>query len=73
MLRVAEELTNRRATIAEFFTAFVCSATNSIQGVFHYLDYKRLKDELDSKPKVKPSAGGARDGQNLDFTEGPRK
>ncbi|MCA8952058.1 MAG: AAA family ATPase [Planctomycetes bacterium] len=73
VLRVAEELTKRKATIAELFTAFVCSATNSIQGIFHYLDYKRLKDELDSKPKLNPSADGARDGQDLGFTEGPQK
>ena len=50
VLRVAEELMKRQASIPEFFNAFVRSATENIQGVLHYLDYRRLKDQVDGKP-----------------------
>jgi ATP-dependent Clp protease ATP-binding subunit ClpX len=42
--RLAEELRNRKATISEFFLAYVYSNTDNIQANLHYLDYKRLKD-----------------------------
>ena len=73
VLRVAEELKKRDATIAELFTAFVCSATNSIQGILHYLDYKRLKDELDRQPIVKPFGDETRGAPHLGLTEKPRE
>lgn len=41
--RLAEELRNRKATIPEFFLAFVYSNTDNIQANLHYLDYMRLK------------------------------
>jgi ATP-dependent Clp protease ATP-binding subunit ClpX len=42
--RLAEELRNRNATIAEFFLAYVYSNTDNIQANLHYLDYVRLKE-----------------------------
>jgi hypothetical protein len=42
--RLVEELRNRKATIAEFFRAYVYSYTDDIQANLHYLDYQRLKD-----------------------------
>lgn len=42
--RLAEELRNRKATIAEFFLAYAYSNTDNIQANLHCLDYKRLKD-----------------------------
>jgi ATP-dependent Clp protease ATP-binding subunit ClpX len=49
IFRLAEELRNRNATIAEFFLAFVYSNTDNIQANLHYLDYKRLKDSEERK------------------------
>ena len=49
IFRLAEELRNRQATIAEFFLAFVYSNTDNIQANLHYLDYKRLKDAEERK------------------------
>ena len=45
--RLAEELRNRKATLNEFFAAFVFSNTSNIQANLHFLDYKRLKDQGD--------------------------
>lgn len=43
ILRLVEELTNREATISEFFLSYVNSNTDNIQANLHYLDYSRLK------------------------------
>ncbi|MEZ5386682.1 MAG: AAA family ATPase [Prosthecobacter sp.] len=43
--RLAEELRNRKATIADFFAAYVYSNTSDIQANLHYLDYMRLKGD----------------------------
>ncbi len=45
--RLAEELRNRKASITEFFMAYLYSNTDNIQANLHYLDYKRLKDGAD--------------------------
>ena len=45
VLRLAEELQVRKATITEFFLAYVYSNTDNIQANLHYLDYTRLKKE----------------------------
>jgi hypothetical protein len=42
--RLAEELRVRKATIGEFFLAYVYSNTDNIQANLYYLDYKRLRD-----------------------------
>ena len=49
IFRLAEELRNRKATITEFFLAYVYSNTDNIQANLHYLDYKRLKEASDKE------------------------
>ena len=51
VLRLAEELKNRKATITEFFLAYVYSNTDNIQANLCYLDYTRLKKEEERKKK----------------------
>lgn len=51
VLRLAEELQNRKATITEFFLAYVYSNTDNIQANLSYLDYSRLKKEEEKKKK----------------------
>ena len=51
VLRLAEELANRKATITEFFLAYVYSNTDNIQANLHYLDYTRLKKEEERKKR----------------------
>ncbi len=51
VMRLAEELLNRKATITEFFLAYVYSNTDNIQANLHYLDYTRLKKEEEKKKR----------------------
>jgi CobQ/CobB/MinD/ParA family nucleotide binding protein len=51
VLRLAEELLFRKATITEFFLAYVYSNTDNIQANLHYMDYTRLKKEEERKKK----------------------
>jgi hypothetical protein len=51
VLRLAEELQVRNATITEFFLAYVYSNTDNIQANLSYLDYTRLKKEEEKKKK----------------------
>jgi type IV secretion system protein VirD4 len=60
VLRLAEELQNRKATITEFFLAYVYSNTDNIQANLCYLDYTRLKKEEERKKKE--AAQKAREG-----------
>jgi ATP-dependent Clp protease ATP-binding subunit ClpX len=53
VLRLAEELAQRKATITEFFLAYIYSGTDNIQANLHYLDYTRLKKEEQRKKKQK--------------------
>lgn len=57
VLRLAEELAVRKATITEFFLAYVYSNTDNIQANLSYLDYTRLKKEEERK-KREASGGG---------------
>ncbi len=64
VLRLGEELQNRKATITEFFLAYVYSNTDNIQANLSYLDYTRLKKEEEKKKKdaaakALQSAGGS--------------
>ncbi|MCB0336301.1 MAG: type IV secretory system conjugative DNA transfer family protein, partial [Bdellovibrionales bacterium] len=60
VLRLAEELANRKATITEFFLAYVYSNTDNIQANLHYLDYTRLKKEEERKKReAAAQSGGA--------------
>ena len=45
VLRLAEELANRKATITEFYLAYLYSGTDNIQANLCFLDYTRLKKE----------------------------
>lgn len=60
VLRLAEELAVRKATITEFFLAYVYSNTDNIQANLHYLDYTRLKKEEERKKRE----AAAKSGQN---------
>ena len=51
VLRLAEELSIRKATITEFFLAYVYSNTDNIQANLCYLDYTRLKKEEEKRKK----------------------
>ncbi len=62
VLRLAEELQVRKATITEFFLAYVYSNTDNIQANLSYLDYTRLKKEEEKKKKdaaAKTISGGS--------------
>jgi formylglycine-generating enzyme required for sulfatase activity len=50
LLRLAEELVIRGATVAEFFDAHVHAGTEDIQAKLHYLDYARRKREEKPTP-----------------------
>lgn len=56
VLQTAEELAVRKATITEFFLAYVYSNTDNILANLHYLDYTRLKKEVDQKKKEEQAA-----------------
>ena len=56
MLLLAEELLVRRATITEFFLAYVYSNTDNIQANLFYLDFTRLKKEEERKKKEAAAA-----------------
>jgi hypothetical protein len=63
VVRLAEGLQVRKATITEFFLAYVYSNTDNIQANVSYLDYTRLKKEEERKKKeaaakALQSAGG---------------
>jgi type IV secretion system protein VirD4 len=62
VLRLAEELANRKATITEFFLAYVYSNTDNIQANLSYLDYTRLKKEEEKKKK--DAAAKAKESEN---------
>lgn len=49
VLQLAEELSNRKATITEFFLAYVYSNTDNIQANLAFLDYTRFKKEEEKK------------------------
>ena len=51
VLRLVEELSTRKAAIAEFFLAYVYSNTDNIQANLHYLDYMRLKREEEDRKR----------------------
>ena len=53
VVRLAEELLSRKATVTEFFLAYVYSNTDNIQANLHYLDYTRLKKSEEALKKQK--------------------
>lgn len=65
VVRLAEELAVRNATITEFFLAYVYSNTDNIQANLSYLDYTRLKkEEEERKRKEAEDAGFGPDGSD---------
>ena len=58
VLRLAEELCIRNATVTEFFLAYVYSNTDNIQANLCYLDYTRLKKEEEKKKREAAKAAG---------------
>lgn len=44
VLRVAEELRHRKATVADLYYASLHSGSDNIQATLHYLDYQRSRD-----------------------------
>lgn len=56
VLRLAEELAIRKATITEFFLSYVYSNTDNIQANLHYLDYIRLKKEQEKRAREAAAA-----------------
>lgn len=67
VLRLAEELANRKATITEFFLAYVYSNTDNIQANLHYLDYTRLKKEEERKKREAAQQAAATGGSADDY------
>jgi len=53
VIRLAEELRQRKATISDFFLAYVYSNTDNIQANLHYLDFTRAKKQEASRKKNK--------------------
>lgn len=58
VLRLAEELLERKATVTEFFLAYVYSNTDNIQANLHYLDYTRLKKREEERRRKEAAARG---------------
>src|SRR5262249_42558773 len=58
VLRLAEEPAVRKATVSEFFLAYVYSNTDNIQANLSYMDYTRLKKEEERKKKEAAQKGG---------------
>lgn len=52
VLHLAEELAFRRATIHEFYQAYINSRTDSILGSLSFLDYSRLKSAVERQRKA---------------------
>jgi ATP-dependent Clp protease ATP-binding subunit ClpX len=63
VLRLAEELLERKATVTEFFLAYVYSNTDNIQANLHFLDYTRLKkrEERRRRERGEGRASGGED------------
>ncbi len=52
VLRVAEELSLKNATVQEFYLAYTASGeTQNIQGVLYYLEFLRLKNDEEKKKR----------------------
>lgn len=53
IVKLAEELAVRKATIKEFFLAYVYSEVENIQGTLLYLDFARIKNQEEKKKQQK--------------------
>ena len=59
VLRLLEELKLRKATIKEFYLAYVYSNVDSIPAILHYLDYTRIKKQSEKESREEGSGGGS--------------
>lgn len=68
VLRVVEELANRRVTITEFYQAYLDSDTDNIQAILDYLYYTRKKKEkeLRKKEDIQPESNDPPKAKNLE-------
>jgi hypothetical protein len=67
VVRLAEELQVRKATVTEFFLSYVYSNTDNIQANLSFMDYTRLKKEEEAKKKKAAAdrlKGDGKDGPN---------
>jgi hypothetical protein len=65
VLRLAEELRNRNATITEFFLAYVYSNTDNVLANLDYLDYTRISRQArGSSPSALSAAAPASQGDS---------
>lgn len=58
VFRLAEELKNRKATVNEFFLAYVYSNTDNIMANLNFMDYTRLKKAQEKARAQKAAAQG---------------
>lgn len=54
VIMLMKELANRKATIQEFFLAYVYSSTDNILGNLHYMDFTRIRKDYDKALKADP-------------------
>jgi hypothetical protein len=73
VLRLAEELLTRNATITEFFLAYVYSNTDNIQANLFYLDYVRLKKAGEEEKRKTALASEADDDDPIPEPPAPLK
>lgn len=69
VLRVAEELAVRNATIEEFFVSCLYAGTSNIQANLHYLDYSRLKSQAPHRPEGASAAADRLQVSEEDFED----
>lgn len=60
VLRVAEELRNRKATLRDFYDALVGAGTDSIPALLHYVDFRLAKARFDAAGRRRGDGGEAR-------------
>jgi len=65
VLKLAEDLAGRQATLEEFFHAIVWSGTDSIPACLHYMEYTRLKKKEEQKRAEAMRRADEARGQNL--------
>jgi len=68
VLRVVEELHKRKATVTEFFLAYIYSGIDDIQGNLSFLDFTRRKNRETKRKKQQQEIGA--DNERNDEDEG---
>lgn len=53
IVRLAEELASRNASISEFFNSYIHSNTDNVQAILHYMDYTRIRNrDIETRMKT---------------------